>query len=63
MGNKNDTVFVCCFCGDSVEHDAVATLTLSLRDADDGCQTLYAHNACLSRVVHSSLPLDPDVAE
>jgi hypothetical protein len=48
--------FQCCFCGEMIRSpDAPRQLTLQLEDS--GEQSFYAHEKCLRRALHHSVPL------
>lgn len=55
-------VYVCCFCGDTVQAAEDQAWYLTLRgDAGVGAQDLFVHRGCLRQRVDASVPLLSDL--
>jgi hypothetical protein len=62
-GNSGDSEYVCCFCGQPLSGEDAVQLTASTKALGEEQQSLFAHKKCLARVVHSSVPLHPDLSD
>jgi hypothetical protein len=60
MAGSNIDSVVCCICGKACAFHSAVRLSLRATDESDEVQHLYAHKACLRRVIHESVPLHPD---
>ena len=61
-GNSTEPV-CCCFCGQFLRFVDAVRLIASTEDMGQEQQKLFAHKKCLARVLHSSVPLHPDLSE
>jgi hypothetical protein len=57
---------ICCICGDIIKSAELLALGLEVRNihknsAKDPRQSLFAHDYCFARVLHSSTPFDSEV--
>ncbi len=44
----------CCFCGESIENEALVAMTLELEEGQ--LQSMSAHGLCLQKRLHPSVP-------
>jgi hypothetical protein len=63
MGGIKDEEVCCCFCGRWLSAQTAVRMEVSTVEMGDESQVLFAHKACLSEKIHSSVPLHPDLLE
>ena len=63
MAGSNVISVICCFCGEPEIHGNAVLLRASTLEMEDEVQELFAHKTCLTKVLHPSVPLHPELIE
>ena len=61
MAGSNVISVICCFCGKTETHKNAVLLRISTLEMEDEVQELFAHKTCLSKALHASIPLHPEL--
>ena len=63
MARNSTAIVCCCFCGESLRYAAAVLLVVSTEEMGQEKQKIFAHKKCLAKVLHSSVPLHPDLSD
>lgn len=63
MARNSTATVCCCFCGKSLRYADAVLLVASTEEMGQEKQKIFAHKKCLAKVLHSSVPLHPDLSD